>query len=322
MARTIGSGATLLPKGGARFWNDADGAGPLVQPTFTDADSGSGTSGGDFCPAGSSGSHLADFLAGQSPTVAYALASQPTMSAQAVAALTAERVNRSLEAGVVPFLTLIAPTYGKWVDEHFAVDLFTPGDDFDAKDQRRWTNPLALPLPNAPTTLFMCGYGVGLGAERAFSVRKQSNRRNCTAAPLVIDETATRATNGNFTHRLGILATDGDATVPLLSLGFLCVRGWKSKKLNPSAAPTLTIEYTLGGDEPNATWAKKVADVAADPLNLMRKAGEGDHVDVIGNTNFLSDVLHIACGRRSELRDRITSDIVAISERAAKKIEL
>jgi phospholipid:diacylglycerol acyltransferase len=331
MGRTIGSGATLLPKGGSRLWNEAvDGAGPLVQPTFTDADvssADSGDSGDAYCAAGSSGSqsHLANFLAGQTSTVAYALVSQPTMSAQAVARLTAERVNHSLEAGVVPFLKLIAPSYGQWVDDHFATDLWTPGKNPDTKDQRRWTNPLSLPLPIAPSTLFMCGYGVGIGTERAFSVRKQTTRRNCTAAPLIIDETMSpgfRTTpHGNWTHRLGVVKSSGDATVPLLSLGFLCARGWKSKTLNPSAAPTLSIEYTLDG-QVNSTWGKKVADVAADPLNLMRKAEEGDHVDVLGNTEFLSDVLHVACGRRAVLRDRITSDIVAISERAAKQLEL
>ena len=35
---------------------------------------------------------------------------------------------------------------------------------------------------------------------------------------------------------------DGDGTVPLVSLGLMCRKGWKSKKLNPAGISIVTHE--------------------------------------------------------------------------------
>ena len=35
---------------------------------------------------------------------------------------------------------------------------------------------------------------------------------------------------------------DGDGTVPLVSLGLMCRKGWKSKKLNPAGIQIVTHE--------------------------------------------------------------------------------
>ena len=38
----------------------------------------------------------------------------------------------------------------------------------NAKDHRKWTNPLEVQLPNAPTTKIFCTYGVGKDTEVRF----------------------------------------------------------------------------------------------------------------------------------------------------------
>lgn len=42
---------------------------------------------------------------------------------------------------------------------------------------------------------------------------------------------------------VGVILGDGDGTVPLLSLGLMCRKGWTSARLNPARARVVTKEY-------------------------------------------------------------------------------
>lgn len=44
-------------------------------------------------------------------------------------------------------------------------------------------------------------------------------------------------------RRAGMIKAEGDGSVPLLSLGFMCARGWKTRHFNPAGATVLTREY-------------------------------------------------------------------------------
>ena len=48
---------------------------------------------------------------------------------------------------------------------------------------------------------------------------------------------------GVYTYN-GVTNGNGDGTIPLISLGYMCVEGWQNKDLNPSGIPVTTIEYT------------------------------------------------------------------------------
>lgn len=37
--------------------------------------------------------------------------------------------------------------------------------------------------------------------------------------------------------------SDGDGTVPLISTGLMCIKGWRGTKLNPSNIPIISREY-------------------------------------------------------------------------------
>merc|ERR1711974_74543 len=87
------------------------------------------------------------------------------------------------------------------------------------------------------------------------------------------------------------MGTDGDGTVPLLSLGYMCAHGWHQKRWNPHGVKVVTREYThkfldLVGD----------AMATAGPRYFFRDFGRGgpstaDHVNLMGNSNLLHDVL-------------------------------
>ena len=37
--------------------------------------------------------------------------------------------------------------------------------------------------------------------------------------------------------------SDGDGTVPLISTGLMCYKGWRTKRLNPANIPIVSREY-------------------------------------------------------------------------------
>eukprot|EP00930_Biecheleria_cincta_P098887 TRINITY_DN90541_c0_g1_i1.p1 TRINITY_DN90541_c0_g1~~TRINITY_DN90541_c0_g1_i1.p1 ORF type:complete len:657 (-),score=63.95 TRINITY_DN90541_c0_g1_i1:15-1985(-) len=98
----------------------------------------------------------------------------------------------------------------------------------------------------------------------------------------------------------GVSRTDGDGTVPLLSLGYMCSNGWRDfPELNPANV---------------SVWTKETQDHSA--LVLVDPRGgpaTAKHVEIIGNVEFINDVLHIAAGVTSHLeQDRFISNITKI----------
>lgn len=171
---------------------------------------------------------------------------------------------------------------------------------------RTWVNPLESRLPRAPTTKIYCLYGIGHDTERAYVYKqvpgKEGDRNTLNpkelALPLVLDVQAERREHGLYT---GIYHTDGDATVPLLSLSYMCSHGWRNfSHLNPSQMKIVTREYK---HQPST----KVTDIRGGPAS-------SDHVDILGNHQLLTDILKIA-SNYGPVEDRIHSDIMGIAER-------
>lgn len=113
----------------------------------------------------------------------------------------------------------------------------------------------------------------------------------------------------------GVRVSDGDGTVPLISLGALCARHWRSdprdptkrglSRLNPSNLSIVTREakhsprdFLLGGT-----------------LDPRGGDGSADHVDILMNAGVLEDVIAIVSGQGAELKDKIHSQILEIASR-------
>ena len=73
---------------------------------------------------------------------------------------------------------------------------------------------------------------------------------------------------------------EGDASVPLVSLGYMCTDAWRRQDsgLNPSKIEVITREYQ-----------HKEAFSVDDPMR--RGPYSADHVDVLGNQNMLLDLI-------------------------------
>lgn len=201
------------------------------------------------------------------------------------------------------------------------------GSSTGAGARKHWNDPIATKLPIAPSMNIYCLYGTGIETERAYYYKVSCDkldvastttcskddaqcRKNSTdtdniattaneeedeppEAPFLLDTTA----NDNSKNiRLGVLHSDGDASVPLLSLGYMCQK-WSQPKNphNPSGIKVYTRER------------KHESQVSlSDPGRGGPTSGE--HVDILGNVGVIEDVVRIATG--FEAQEKVNEDII------------
>lgn len=148
-------------------------------------------------------------------------------------------------------------------------------------------------------------YGVGIPTERSY-IYKASSPTECYI-PFQIDTSAEGGKGGSCLQG-GVYSVDGDETVPVLSAGYMCAKGWRGKtRFNPSEIRTFIREYNH-----------------APPSTLLEGRGtqSGAHVDIMGNFALIEDVIRVAAGATGEDLggDQVYSDIFKWSEKI--KLEL
>ncbi|KZT04731.1 phospholipid/diacylglycerol acyltransferase [Laetiporus sulphureus 93-53] len=185
-------------------------------------------------------------------------------------------------------------------------------------DHRKWTNPLEIQLPYAPTTKFYCLYGHGKETERSYWYTREeyeydevqpdmvdascSNTTDCITPRPPLDMPFSRNSHidAEYTDESavpkvinGVRMGEGDGTVNLLSLGAMCVEGWKRKRWNPAGIEVVTVEL------PHNPSAK-----------IPRGGGTtSDHVDILGSTSLNEIILRIATGAGDQIHDSLISNI-------------
>lgn len=182
-----------------------------------------------------------------------------------------------------------------------------------------WEDPTITPLPHAPNLKIYCFYGTGLDTERAYFYKRDvpENFNTCNGSesnatqpfsvstldlPFVMD-TSVEDPDNNIRH--GIRMTDGDGSVPLISLGYICVDAWRRKTsgLNPAGAKVVTREY-----------ANRQEFSVDDPMR--GGPSSSDHVDVLGNVFMTEDLVKIVTNFEvGKVKTRLVSDIEKIAHR-------
>ncbi|EPE34327.1 alpha/beta-Hydrolase [Glarea lozoyensis ATCC 20868] len=170
--------------------------------------------------------------------------------------------------------------------------------DANEKDPRKWINPLETRLPLAPNLKIYCFYGIGKPAERSYFYRKSDSP--LSNLNITID---TALTQGNINH--GVVLGEGDGTVNLLSLGYMCNKGWNLHRYNPAGVKV------------------KVYEMPHEPDRFSPRGGPntGDHVDILGRQSLNDLILRVAAGRGDEIGENVVSDIVKYSERVEVREE-
>jgi len=161
------------------------------------------------------------------------------------------------------------------------------------KKEAKWSNPLLSPLPYAPNMTIYLMYGVDKTTERAYHFSKKGK-------DFEINKNHTDKNKGVFR---GIYTSDGDGTVPLVSCGYMGYAGWKSKALNPSRMKIVNREY-------RHKEAKSFLEIRGGPETA-------EHINILGNSELISDILTVASG--GAIEERITSNLPEIVEEIERK---
>ncbi|KAK6500651.1 hypothetical protein TWF506_003416 [Arthrobotrys conoides] len=155
-------------------------------------------------------------------------------------------------------------------------------------DPKKWINPLEVPLPYAPSMKIYCFYGVGKGTERSYYYAQ--NPINDSFIRTVIDHTV-NIPEEETDH--GVMTGEGDGTVPLLSMGFMCSKGWKMKRFNPARIPIKTFEML---HEPQT-------------FDMRGGPNTADHVDILGRQQLNELILRVAAGKGDSIPEKKISKI-------------
>jgi phospholipid:diacylglycerol acyltransferase len=184
---------------------------------------------------------------------------------------------------------------------------------------RTWHDIAQTPLPYAPNMKIYCLYGVGIETERAYVYKRNSGDQRSfmeenvsvggsikVVDPPFILDTSVEDPDNEIVH--GIKYGDGDGSVPLMSLGYMCSGPWRDKTsgLNPSGSKVIVREYL---HQPEF--------VVDDPMRKGPHSSE--HVDMLGNVEMMEDLMKIVTDYELDsLEDKILSDIKGIVQRIAE----
>ncbi|KAF8496433.1 phospholipid:diacylglycerol acyltransferase [Russula emetica] len=186
-------------------------------------------------------------------------------------------------------------------------------------DHTKWTNPLEIRLPNAPSLQYYCVYGHGKETERSYWYTTEPFGDGDAGEAVDIEVCAKDNTcpdrnlhsppeipfsrswiDREYSHessypkvRNGVKLGEGDGTVSLLSLGAMCVEGWKQKRWNPAGIKITTVELP---HNPKITLPRGGANTS-------------DHVDVLGSNALNEIILKVATGAGDEIEDYYVSRI-------------
>ncbi|KAI1794246.1 phospholipid:diacylglycerol acyltransferase [Ganoderma leucocontextum] len=196
-------------------------------------------------------------------------------------------------------------------------------------DFTKWSNPLEIQLPNAPSMKIYCVYGHGKLTERSYWYTQTNYEYdevqadfpeavcpdddppyegNCTSPRPPLDMPMYRQTyiDAEYTDETinprvmnGVKMGEGDGTVSLLSLGAMCVEGWKRERWNPAGIKVTTVE------------------LPHNPVATIPRGGgtTGDHVDILGSTGLNEIILQVATGAGEEVQDSFVSNIREYAKR-------
>jgi phospholipid:diacylglycerol acyltransferase len=191
------------------------------------------------------------------------------------------------------------------------------------KAKMAWLDPTITPLPYAPKMKIYCLYGVGLDTERMYIYKIHKEDRRSSLMPDYVNKSVNDKSRvvdvdlpfvldlnvddpeRNIKH--GMKFTDGDGSVPLVSLGYICGDAWtrKNSGLNPGGTKVVTVEYK-----------NQQEFTPDDPFRGGPRSA--DHVDILGNLDMTEDFLRVVSDFKPRTESRIVSKLREVAEEINK----
>ncbi|KAL2611173.1 hypothetical protein R1flu_022865 [Riccia fluitans] len=199
---------------------------------------------------------------------------------------------------IIDLLRKVAPKMMRRADANWGFGVAENPNDSKYNHHKYWANPLQTTLPNAPELEIYCLYGVGILTERSYIYKLSPTSDSCYI-PFRIDSSVEGESEGCL--KGGVHFVDGDETVPALSTGYMCQKGWRGKtRYNPHGLKTFVKEYDH-----------------TPPANLLEGRGtqSGSHVDMLGNFALIEEVMRVAAGASGE-------DIGVAEDRVSQPVDM
>ncbi|KIK78139.1 hypothetical protein PAXRUDRAFT_834720 [Paxillus rubicundulus Ve08.2h10] len=220
------------------------------------------------------------------------LVAQGAIAAEQLSNMTAETAGTwILERTPTSFQKMI------WTNYSFGIERDVEVLKRNDLDHRKWTNPLEMRYAHGPHE----SEEPLVDAETAMCTGLDTNTCNRPRAPLdYLAQSHSSWIDADYSDenvtpkvRNGVKMGEGDGTVSLLSLGAMCVEGWKRPRWNPGRINVTTVEL------PHR------------PVPRMPRGGANtsDHVDILGSTGLNELLLKVATGVGHEIEDSFVSHI-------------
>ncbi|KIY63217.1 phospholipid:diacylglycerol acyltransferase [Cylindrobasidium torrendii FP15055 ss-10] len=240
----------------------------------------------------------------------------------AAAAQNKDLRNMTTEEAGLWILQHTPATFQYMMDTNFSTGIERDEEKLIANDNdpTTWSNPLESRLPNAPSMKIYCVYGHGKDTERSYwyaqgeyeydenpvdaanAICHDPTDAGCVTLRTPLDMPLMRKSwiDSDFTNetilpkiRNGVNMGEGDGTVSLLSLGAMCVEGWKRPRWNPGGIQVTTVELPH----------QPVANIPRGGANTS------DHVDILGSHRLNEILLQVATGAGEEIQEQYVSNI-------------
>ncbi|KAJ6558433.1 phospholipid:diacylglycerol acyltransferase [Mycena vulgaris] len=255
--------------------------------------------------------------------IAFRVAPPPPGVASTDAGVEQETLNMTADAAGAWILQHTPSSFQKMMATNFSFGIERDEAVLEANngDHTKWSNPLEVQLPRAPSMKMYCVYGHGKETERSYWYTQGANEYDETADsaeegdPLCVDPSSAACVkrtpfdtplarkswiDSEYTDeglrptvRNGVKMGEGDGTVSLVSLGAMCVEGWKRARWNPAGISVTTVELPH----------RPIASIPRGGANTS------DHVDILGSTGLNEIILKVATGVGDEIADSYVSDI-------------
>lgn len=174
----------------------------------------------------------------------------------------------------------------KRIEENYSYGLAKTKEELDKNnhDHLKWSNPLEVSLPYAPSMKVFCFYGVGNPTERAYTYKEGDEESNL---PFIIDTESPEP----------VFFGDGDGTVSLLT--HTVCHEWKkpNSRFNPANIPVKIVEIK---HEP-------------DRFDIRGGARTAEHVDILGSAELNELILKVVTGKDDLIEDAFYSELKNIT---------
>ncbi|SCU83078.1 LAMI_0C01926g1_1 [Lachancea mirantina] len=192
------------------------------------------------------------------------------------------RRNLTMEDSIALMLELAPSWLRDRVHDQYSFGYARTGQELRENElhHSHWSNPLEVPLPDAPSLKIYCFYGVGNPTERAYVYKEDKDHPDLN---FTIDYETSQP----------VFFTEGDGTVPIVTHAMCHKWAQGQTPYNPANSSVTVVEIRHQPDR----------------FDIRGGAKSAEHVDILGSAELNEYILRIAGGFGDTIEPRLISNM-------------